>query len=85
MSSETFSIFVKGLNGSKEEITGLKSETTVKVLKAKVQEKLGINIEEQTLIYANEQLSDDTKTLEEIGIELASTVFMVIRLKGGYN
>ena len=80
-----FSIFIKGLNGSKDEIQGLESEMTVGDLKAKVQEKLGVNMEEQTLIYSNEQLSDNTKTLEEIGIEFGSTVFIVIRLRGGYN
>lgn len=80
-----FSIFIKGLNGSNDEIQGLESEMTVRDLKSKVQEKLGINMEEQTLIYTNEQLTDDTKTLEEIGIEFGSTVFIVIRLKGGYN
>ena len=80
-----FSIFIKGLKGGTEEIENLENATKVETLKKIIEQKLGVNNKEQILVYTNQQLDDscNSKTLEELGIGLGSTVFLVVRLKGG--
>ncbi|XP_020627614.1 uncharacterized protein LOC110064851 [Orbicella faveolata] len=85
---ETFPIFVRGLFGSG---IGFPSNTlTLQVteghsvfeMKLQIQEKLEIALEQFDLILGNKCLDDD-RTVEDHGLQPRSTIYLVLRLKGG--
>lgn len=57
-------------------------ETTIAVLKQKMQEKEGISPDEQRMIYAGKNL-DDTKTLADYNLTSNATIHLVLRVRGG--
>ena len=72
-------VFIKTL---KNVITIEVSRTdTIENLKTKIEDKEGINIEQQQLVFSSKTLVND-KTLEEYNIEKESTIYLILRLTG---
>ena len=57
----------------------LRDVDSIQTLAGAIQSGLGISQERQRLIFAGRQLTDDNKTLREVGIIDGATVHCVIR------
>lgn len=74
-------LYVKTLSGKTISIE-TDPEESIENLKKKILEKEGVPIDQQRIIFSGKQL-DNLKTLSDYDIEEDSTLYLVLRLKGG--
>ena len=78
---ENMQVFIKTLTGRTVAIVTEETDTVLSV-KIKLQEKDGVPVDEQRLIFGGHQL-EDKRTLKFYNIEKDSTIHLVLRLPGG--
>lgn len=78
---QQFQLFIKSINGKTRSVM-VEPTTTVGELKRQMQEKEGINPDEQRMIFAGKNL-EDTKTMADYNLQAESTVHLVLRVRGG--
>lgn len=76
-------VFVKTLTGKTISVD-VEPDESVESLKAKIQEKEGVPIDQQRIIFDGKQL-DSLKSLADYDIDDDSTLHLVLRLRGGLN
>lgn len=73
---------IQGVTGETVSVD-VTSKNKILDLKKKIEIEYGLNPADQALVFANQQLNDDTKEVSEYGIIKDSTIVVVAKLKGG--
>lgn len=87
MRPKIIQIFVSGLEGRTTTIN-IEEDATIARLYGLLNERNGIPVDEQRLIFSGKEIritdeSNDQTRLSTYGIEKGSTLFLVLRLRGG--
>jgi len=75
-------LFVKTLAGKSLTITGLHAWSPLYDLKRKVQEKEGVPVQHQRLLFSGLQMEDDRRLCDYNVLDEA-TVHLVLKMRGG--
>ena len=74
-------VFVKTITGRNMTLE-VDSNTSIQEVKGRIQQKEGIPIDSQRLIFAGKHLHND-KVLSDYNIQKDCTIHLVLRLEGG--
>ena len=75
-------IFVKTLTGKTITLYATDS-SNIDAIKQKIQDREGVSVDDQRLMWAKKELVDGCRTLSDYGIQKGSTLHLVLRLAGG--
>ena len=78
----TINIILKTLRGQSQTYTVRPGET-VAAFKLKVQQREGMAVDQQRLVYEGHQLDGESRTLESYNVSAGSTIYLTIRARGG--
>ncbi len=77
-----FQIFVKLISGKTITIDNVEDSTTAHTVMERIMDKGGPPPDQQRLVFAGKQLKE-TDTMADRGVVKKSTLFLVLRLRGG--
>ena len=80
--AKSMQIFVMTVSG-KTITLNVESLNTVDAIKHEIQDREGVSVDEQRLMWAKKELVDGCRTLSDYGIQKESTLHLSLRLGGG--